>query len=36
MYDENYILVNNIRLTLDEKEYIEKIYEYSTTTHPNT
>ena len=24
MYDENYILVNNIQLTYDEKEYIEK------------
>ena len=23
MYDENYILVNNIQLTYDEKEYIE-------------
>jgi hypothetical protein len=24
MYDENYILVNNIQMTYDEKEYIEK------------
>jgi hypothetical protein len=25
MYDENYILRNNIKLTYDEEEYIEKI-----------
>ncbi len=24
MYDKNYILINNIQLTCDEKEYIEK------------
>jgi hypothetical protein len=25
MYDKNYILINNIELTFDEKEYIENI-----------
>ena len=33
MYDENYILVNNIQLTYDEKEYIEKTKNLYETQH---
>jgi len=33
MYDENYILVNNIVLTYDEKEYIENTKNLYETQH---
>jgi hypothetical protein len=33
MYDENYILANNIQLTYDEKEYIENTKHFYENQH---